>query len=143
MNDEEQAQDSHDTLANSLALFVASCAEHYPSLIVANCVFGMADDGLWVTFSCFVPSAAEEMEPMLLELSEECKQQGLTPSGAIRFIIPGAVLERSGIRDSVNTCINVLAEVTNGKTTLTDDIAGLPMTNYGVVDDDFKNEMGY
>jgi hypothetical protein len=137
----EQSQADYDKLANSLALCLARCAEHYPPLLIANCVFGTADDGLRFTFSCFVPSAAEEMEPMLVELIEEYKQQGLTPSGAIRFLIPGAVIERSGIRDSAHACINILAEVTNGKTALSDSVAGLPMTNCGVVDDDFRDQM--
>ena len=137
----EQTQADYDELANSLALCLARCAEHYPPLIVANCVFGTAEDGLMCTFSCFAPSSVEEMEPKLVESIEEYKHQGLTPSGAIRFLIPGAVIERSGLRDSVHTCLNTLAEVTNGKTALSDSIAGLPMTNCGVVDDDFRDQI--
>jgi hypothetical protein len=138
---DEDSQRDYDKLANSLALCLARCAEHYPSLIVANCVFGTADDGLMCTFSCFAPSSAEEMEPKLVESIEEYKHQGVTPSGAIRFLIPGAVIERSGIRDSVHTCINLLDEATNGEIVLSDDVLGVPTCNCCVADDDFRDKI--
>ena len=81
------------------------------------------------------------MDPRLVESIEKYKRQGLTPSGAIRFLIPGAVIERSGIRDSVRTCINILDEVTNGEIVLSDDVIGLPMCNCCVADDDFRDKI--
>ncbi len=138
---DEDSQWDYDELLNSLAICLARCAETYPPLIVANCVFGMADDGLRCIFACFAPAAAEEMEPRMVESIEDYKHQGLTPTGAIRFLIPGAVIERSGIRDSVRTCINILDEATKGEIVLSDDVIGLPMCNCCVADDDFRDQI--
>ena len=128
-----------DDFANTLAICLAHFAETFPPLIVANCVFGTGENGPECVFSVSVPSVetvAEWAGPQteMVELIADCKDQGLTPSGAIRFLIPGSVIERCGIRDAVGTCMQTLTAAAEGKTVPSDEVDGLPMFHCVVVE---------
>lgn len=130
----------NDDLANGLAVCLAHFAERLPPLIVANCVYGTGEDGLGCSFSIFVPSQATvaqwatEPEADIVELIAESKRQGLRPAGAIRFLIPGSVIERCGVRDAVRTCMQKLAEAAEEKIAPSDEVNGLPIFYCGLVE---------
>lgn len=139
---------NHDELTNSLAVYLAHLAETKPVLIAANCVYGSDEKGLLCTFSVFVPSSktlAEwqaDAQPAMSSVIAELKRHGINPMGAIRFIIPGAVIERCGVRDAIGTCMRILDEVVEGKLASTDEVNGLPMHYCFVVEKSSQDDDG-
>ena len=128
----------NDGLENDLSLAIAHLAELRPPLILVDCSFERLGACILTAFipppTTDIAKREAESEVELTHCFTESRRQGLKPTGLMRFLIPGIVIERCGIRDVVRSCITGLQAAVEGRLLASDEVCGVPVHYHGILE---------